>query len=358
MLTTSEIKKQMQQGNIVIKNLDKNPLSKPNSCDLRIGNTLYTFDYDIIDTKESTKYLQEVLYDKTTKLKKVIIPETGLLLQPHKVYLTKTIEEIETHGYVPIMHGKAMLSLLGVSVELTSGYKNDNFKGPLFLSIIATKPTIIYPDIKIANLSFFPSLTQPDNIRKINDDMYCGTYSSGMISGEEIKKRMNQENHDIIITPQDKIVINPNSVNLTLNDTIGIYSDYVLDMKKENKVQTMQIEENGMWLYPDEIYLGRTNEWTQTENLIPMMSGRSSLGRNGLHVHCSAGMGSIGYKGYWHMGIRATKPILAVKDMKCCQIYYLTTEGENTQNYQGYMQNLSQEELGSPLHKTFVKKIK
>ena len=74
MLTTSEIKKQMQQGNIVIKNLDKNPLSKPNSCDLRIGNTLYTFDYDIIDTKESTKYLQEVLYDKTTKLKKVIIP--------------------------------------------------------------------------------------------------------------------------------------------------------------------------------------------------------------------------------------------------------------------------------------------
>lgn len=43
MLTSNEIKKQMQQGNIIIKNLSENPLNKPNSCDLRIGNTLYDF---------------------------------------------------------------------------------------------------------------------------------------------------------------------------------------------------------------------------------------------------------------------------------------------------------------------------
>lgn len=356
MLTSNEIKKQMQQGNITIKNLDKNPLKKPNSCDLRIGNTLYEFDYGIIDTKKGSSYLQEVLNDKPINLRKITIPESGLLLQPHKVYLAKTIEEVETNGFVPIMHGKAMLSLLGVSIELTSGYKEENFKGPFILSIIATKPTIIYPDIKIANLSFVPSLTKPDSTRQINENMSCGVYSSGMLSGAEIKRRMEQENPDIIITPQDKIVINPNSVNLTLNDTIGIYSDPILDMKKDNNVESVQIEENGIWLNPDEIYLGRTNEWTQTENLIPMMSGRSSLGRNGLHVHCSAGMGSIGYKGYWHMGIRATKPILAVKDMQCCQIYYLTTEGENTEPYQGYMQNLSGDELGSPLYKALTKK--
>ena len=356
MLTSNEIKKQIQLGNIMIKNLDNTSLNKPNSCDLRIGNVLYAFDYDIIDTKKSSNYLQEVLYDKTNSLQKIIIPETGLLLQPHKVYLAKTIEEVETHGFIPIMHGKAMLSLLGISIELTSGYKNENFSGPLFLSIIATKPTIIYPDIKIANLSFVPSLTNPTNIRKINNEMSCGTYLSGMLSGEEIKKRMQGTNPDITITPQDQIVINPNSVNLTLNDTIGIYSDPVIDIKKKNTLETMQIDKNGMWLYPDEIYVGLTNEWTQTKNLIPMMSGRSSLGRNGLHVHCSAGMGSIGYKGYWHLGMRPTKPILIVKDMKCCQIYYLTVEGKNEKNYQGYMQNLPKEELESPLHKALTKK--
>ena len=358
MLTTKEIKKQIELGNINIKNLSYNALSKPNSCDLRIGNTLYTFDYDIIDTKNSGKYLDEVLNDKIDSLRRVSIPETGFLLQPHKVYLAKTIEEVSTCGFVPVLNGKTMLSLLGVSVELTSGYKVDNFNGSFILSIIATKPTIIYPDIKIANLTFFPSLKTSQTIKKINDDMSCGVYTLGMLSGEEIKKRMQGENPDIIIDPKDKIVLNPNSVNLTLNDIVGIYSDPVLDMKKDNAVKKIKLGDDGIWFYPDEIYLGRTNEWTETNNLVPMLSGRSSLGRNGLHVHCSAGMGSIGYKGYWHMGIRAVKPIKVVKDMKCCQIYYLTADGDNDISYHGYMQNLSKEELGSPLYKSLIKKYR
>ena len=250
MLTTKEIKKQMELGNINIKNLSSNALSKPNSCDLRIGNTLYTFDYDIIDTKNSTNYLNEVLNDKVDKLRKVTIPESGLLLQPHKVYLARTIEEISTNGFVPVMCGKTMLSLLGVSVELTSGYKKENFNGPLILSIIATKPILIYPDIKAVNLTFFPSLKTSSTIRKINDTMSCGLYSSGMLSGEEIKRRMQGENPDIIIDPLDNVVVNPNSVNLTLNDTIGIYVDPVLDMKKDNPVKKIQLEE-GMCFYPD-----------------------------------------------------------------------------------------------------------
>ena len=69
-------------------------------------------------------------------------------------------------------------------------------------------------------------------------------------------------------------------------------------------------------------------------------------------------MGSIGYKGYWHMGIRAVKPIKVVKDMKCCQIYYLTADGDNDISYHGYMQNLSKEELGSPLYKSLIKKYR
>ncbi len=356
MLTSKEIKRQMELGNIVIDDLQEDGLNKPNSCDLRLGNTLYVFDYDIIDTKNSRNYLQEVLNDQPVNLRKVIIPEEGLLLQPHKVYLAKTIEKVTTHGFVPVMNGKATLSLLGVSIELTNGYKTDHFDGHLFLSIIATKPTIIYPDIKIANLAFFPSLERTSEIRKIDEEKSCGIYSSGMLSGEEIKNRMQGENPDILITPQDNIVINPNSVNLTLHDTVGIYTDPVLDMKKENTIEKIPIGDEGIWLYPDEIYLGRTNEWTETNHLIPMMSGRSSLGRNGLHVHCSAGMGSIGYQGYWHMGIRAVKPILLVKDIKCCQIYYLTPEGEDTIHYQGHMQNMDKDQLGSPLYKSLSKK--
>ena len=137
-----------------------------------------------------------------------------MLLEPHKVYLAKTVEKVITHGFIPVMHGKTALSLLGVGTELTSGYKEDEFSDHMLLSIVATKPTIIYPDIKIGNLVFFPSL----NVLSLPNERYY----SGMLSGMEIQERMQKENPDITITPQDKILINPNSVNLTLNEIIGV----------------------------------------------------------------------------------------------------------------------------------------
>lgn len=354
MLTTNEIKKQMEQGNIIINNLQSNAMKKPNSIDVSMGNYLYVYDYQILDSRMADVYLKEVMDDKPFYLKRIQIPETGLLLEPYKVYLTKTVESIETHGFVPALHGKVAMSLLGVSVELNSGYKYDGYKGHMLLSIVATKPTIIYPDLKVGNLTFFPSLDISNNTKTINGITY-GAYNSGMLSGSEIKKRMEQDNPDIIIDNPEKIVINPNSVNLTLNDTLGIYTEPVLDIRADNPYRNIYLED-GMYLYPEEIYLARTNEWTETNNLVPMMSGRSSLGRNGLHVHCSAGMGSVGYKGYWHMGIRPTAPIWVVKDLKCCQIYYYTLEGEIENTYNGYMQNLGEEELGSQMHRILKRK--
>ena len=189
------------------------------------------------------------------------------------------------------------------------------------LSIVATKPTIIYPNIKIGNLSFFKSLDEFDP-------------SYGMLSGNEIKSRM--KTGDIVITPQDNIVINPNSVNLTLNDELNYYTDSILDLKSNNKLSTIKIPEEGYILNPNEIYLGTTNEYTETNNLVPMISGRSSLGRLGYHAHCSASMGSIGYKGNWHLSIRTSQPLRVYKDMKCCQVYYFTPLGEIEKTYEDY----------------------
>ena len=336
MLTNNEISKQIALGNIAIDNLKQDALEKPNSCTVSITDTLYTFDYSIIDTKEKNTYLQEVISGDVNKLKAVKISKDGFLLEPRKVYLAKTNERIATNGYIPVLNGRTSLSLLGVSIELNSGYLYDKFDGNFLLSIVATKPTIIYPNIEIGNLTFFDSLDHKST-------------TSGMLSGEEIKRRM--ETGDILITPQDNIVINPNSVNLSLNKNIGYYKDPILDIKKDNPIENITINDDGIILYPDKIYVARSNEWTETQNLIPMMSGRSSLGRLGYHVHCSAGMGSIGYKGYWHMGVRPTMPIKVYENMKCCQIYYFTAEGEITNTYNGSMQNLTDKELGSQYHK-------
>lgn len=340
MLTNNEINYQINQKNIQIENLKDEALDKPNSCIVSISDVLYTFDYSIIDTKEKNSYLQEVLSDKVNKLKKVKINKNGFLLEPRKVYLAKTTERIKTNGYVPVLNGRTSLSLLGVSIELNSGYLEDHFDGNILLSIVATKPTIIYPNIEIGNLTFFNSLDQKSK-------------TNGMLSGEQIKAKM--QTGKIKITPQDNIVINPNSVNLSLHKEIGYYTEPILDLRKNNPIENITIAKEGTVLYPNKIYIARSNEWTETKNLIPMMSGRSSLGRLGYHVHCSAGMGSIGYKGYWHMGIRPTIPIKIYKDMKCCQVYYFTTEGKITDTYHGSMQNLASQELGSQFYKKLTR---
>lgn len=350
MLTKSEIQKQMLMGNISIENRKENAFNKPNSCDLRLSDDLYSFEYEILDARNGDLYLQEALTGNINALKKEKFTDKGFLLQPHKVYLARTIEHVTTHGFIPVIYGKANLSMLGVSIELTNGYKTDAFDGHMLLTIIATKPTIIYPGVDIANLAFFPSLNTPYACREIDDFVSCGLYASGMLSGAEIKARMLGENPDIIIDKQDLVVFNPNSVNLSLYDMIGFYPDAVLDIKEKNAIEVQQIPKDGMFLYPDEIYVARTNEWTETNNLVPMMSGRSSLGRNGIHVHCSAGFGSIGYKGYWHLGIRVVKPIFIKSDMKCCQIYYMTAEGDIKETYNGYMQNMRNEDVGSRMH--------
>lgn len=145
MLTLHEIQRQIKEGTILIDPCNENTLTKPNSATVSIGSDLYTFDYTIVDTKHKNAYLRELTSDKLQTLHKVSIPSSGLLLEPRKVYLAKTKEHIMTDGYVPVINGRTSLSLLGISIELTSGYLEDHFEGNLLLSIVATKPTIIYP---------------------------------------------------------------------------------------------------------------------------------------------------------------------------------------------------------------------
>lgn len=342
MLTNREILNQIRNGNISISNMMDNALDKPNSCLVSIEDVLYTYDYSVIDTKEKNYYLEELTQNSISRLRRVKIPETGFLLEPHKVYLAKLRENIKTKGYIPVLNGRTSLSLLGLSIELNSGYAEENFDGNFILSIVATMPTIIYPNVPIENMTFFKSLSYDDKTR-------------GMLGGNEIKKQL--ADGKIVISPQDNIVINPNSVNLTLNKSVGSYTSPILDMKKDNPIEAINIPEEGLILYPDKVYIARTNEWTETYDYIPMMSGRSSLGRLGLHAHCSAGMGSIGYKGYWHLGLRSVIPIRIYENMKCCQIYYFTPEGEIVNNYEGSMQALEENIVGSQFYKKLTKKM-
>lgn len=158
-----------------------------------------------------------------------------------------------------------------------------------------------------------------------------------ILSGLEIEKEIAKGN--IVITPYSREFLNPNSYNLRLHDELLIYDEPALDMKKPNSYRTIKIPESGYLLRPGRVYLGRTLEFTETKTLVPMLEGRSSVGRLGLSIHITAGFGDVGFCGYWTLELHCIEPIRIYPFVEICQIYYHTIEGEYVTYKSGKYQN-------------------
>ncbi|MGG7187036.1 dCTP deaminase, partial [Clostridium butyricum] len=99
------------------------------------------------------------------------------------------------------------------------------------------------------------------------------------------------------------------------------------------------IRDDGLLLDPGNLYLGSTNDFTQTEKFVPMLEGRSSTGRLGLFIHVTAGFGDIGFAGYWTLEIFCVQPIRIYPNVDICQIYYHDIHGEYDLYNSGKYQN-------------------
>ena len=146
-----------------------------------------------------------------------------------------------------------------------------------------------------------------------------------ILSGKEILKRKDQ---DIVIEPFNENQINPNSYNLRLHNELMVYENSPLDMKEDNSANKIIIPEDGLLLESRKLYLGRTIEYTETHNLVPMLEGRSSVGRLGLFIHITAGFGDIGFDGFWTLEIFCVQPIRIYSGLEICQIFYHTIDGD------------------------------
>ena len=108
-------------------------------------------------------------------------------------------------------------------------------------------------------------------------------------------------------------------------------------------------------LEPQKLYLGRTIERTATDKYVPMLEGRSSVGRLGLFIHITAGFGDIGFDGFWTLEIFCVQPIKIYANLEICQIFYHTIDGD----YDLYRSKKYQSNKGvqpSMLYKDFEEK--
>lgn len=158
-----------------------------------------------------------------------------------------------------------------------------------------------------------------------------------ILSGKEIEKEY--YNGNIHIDDFNPKRINPNSYNLRLSDQLLVYKTPILDMKKKNESSKITIPDDGLIIYPGNLYLGRTVEKTHTNLYVPMLEGRSSGGRLGLFIHITAGFGDIGFNGYWTLEITCIQPIKIYPYIDICQIYYHTIKGDYSLYNSGKYQN-------------------
>ncbi len=157
-----------------------------------------------------------------------------------------------------------------------------------------------------------------------------------ILTASEIKAQLGT---NIKIDPFVESQLNPNSYNLCLHNELLVYEEIVLDICRPNRFRRYPIPEDGIVLNPNQLYLARTIERTETHNLVPMVEGRSSVGRLGLFVNVTAGFGDVGFCGHWTLELCAVQPVRIYPGIPICQIIFHDLKGEVTEYESGKYQN-------------------
>lgn len=147
-------------------------------------------------------------------------------------------------------------------------------------------------------------------------------------------KKILQEIADgtIVIDPFDPTCLGTNSYDVHLGKWLAVYDDEVLDARKHNTITYLEIGEDGFVLQPGTLYLGVTEEYTETHASVPFLEGKSSIGRLGIDIHATAGKGDVGFCNTWTLEISCVHPVRVYKGMPIGQLIYFAVEGD-VENY-------------------------
>ena len=146
------------------------------------------------------------------------------------------------------------------------------------------------------------------------------------------------ENGEIVIEPYRRECLGTNSYDVHLGKTLGLYQDKVLDARKHNKIDYVEIPEEGYVIHPGTLYLGATEEYTETHATVPFLEGKSSVGRLGIDIHATAGKGDVGFCNFWTLEISCVHPVRVYAGMPIGQLIYFGVDGD-IENYYNKKQN-------------------
>ncbi len=132
----------------------------------------------------------------------------------------------------------------------------------------------------------------------------------------------------ILIEPYRPECLGTNSYDVHLSKYLATYNSALLDAKKHNTIHHFEIPEDGYVLEPGVLYLGSTEEYTETHAHVPFLEGKSSMGRLGIDIHATAGKGDVGFCNHWTLEISCIQPVRIYAGMPVGQLIYFVVQGE------------------------------
>lgn len=181
----------------------------------------------------------------------------------------------------------------------------------------------------------------------------------GILSDEGILEAISS--HDIEIDPFNPEQLNPVSYDLTLGDEVIVYSHWVrqaqfqefeapdggdiepvrvnskpLDVREEPEVFRRRMGPDKGWIIkPGVGYLMHTREHIHTKKFVPVIDGKSSIGRLFIQIHFTAGFGDPNFNGQYTLEVSALHPVRVYPGMRIGQIRFHTIDGAVRKLYAG-----------------------
>jgi deoxycytidine triphosphate deaminase len=142
--------------------------------------------------------------------------------------------------------------------------------------------------------------------------------------------RRYEEQSDGTYCSERYVTLNERVLNMSSmkGDWLWPKAECILSSKRKHEVVTFEMNPDDGWLLKPGIgYLMHTADRICTDDFVPVLDGKSSLGRLFMTAHVTAGYGDPGFDGQYTLEVVVTQPVIVYPGMRFCQIRFHTLVG-------------------------------
>lgn len=141
-LTGPAIEQEVRNGAIRLTPFNSSQVN-PNSYDLRLSTRLLVYRDQELDVAHPNP------------VEEIGIGPEGVVLQPDRIYLGASVENVGSDHFVPIVRAKSSIARLGLFIHVTADLIDIGSHGPTTFQLHAVHPLRVYAHMRIAQVTYW-----------------------------------------------------------------------------------------------------------------------------------------------------------------------------------------------------------